>query len=232
MGSWLAGPSSPRPSSPGLESAGGWRSTMRNDARVVNCLAVRPGRVLLAINNGQATAERLVDRGVVVVPIDCGDSVGHAEVPTALRFSPGVSTRSRHTHGPTGGEDPVLGVRPARTLKGSRSQKSIPGICSESSPSNSDSKKLTQRSFPDAKLGGGTRGSRRGGRLFHLAARTRKPVDALAGPTAAGYANALCEASDRSASREYEGDALTQTTIRAACALSLAVSLERRQCYE
>ena len=122
--------------------------------------------------------------------------------------------------------------RPARTLKGSSSRESIPGICSGSSASNSDSKKLTKRPFPDAERGGGTRRSRRGGRLFHLAARTRKPVDALAGPTAAGYANAPCEASDRKASQEHEGDALTQTTIRAACAFSLAVSLERRQSYE
>ncbi len=41
-----------------------------DNPRVVNCLAVRPGRVLLAINNGDATAERLVRAGVEVVPID------------------------------------------------------------------------------------------------------------------------------------------------------------------
>ena len=37
---------------------------------VVNCLAVRPGKVLLAINNGDATAERLTKAGVEVIPID------------------------------------------------------------------------------------------------------------------------------------------------------------------
>jgi N-dimethylarginine dimethylaminohydrolase len=37
---------------------------------VVNCLAVRPGKVLLAINNGDATAERLTGAGVEVIPID------------------------------------------------------------------------------------------------------------------------------------------------------------------
>jgi N-dimethylarginine dimethylaminohydrolase len=41
-----------------------------DDPRVTNCLAVRPGRVLLAINNGDGTAERLVRRGVEVLPID------------------------------------------------------------------------------------------------------------------------------------------------------------------
>jgi N-dimethylarginine dimethylaminohydrolase len=41
-----------------------------DDPRVNNCLAVRPGKVLLAVNNGQATAERLVQAGVEVVPID------------------------------------------------------------------------------------------------------------------------------------------------------------------
>jgi N-dimethylarginine dimethylaminohydrolase len=41
-----------------------------DDPRVNNCLAVRPGKVLLAINNGQATADRLVGAGVEVVPID------------------------------------------------------------------------------------------------------------------------------------------------------------------
>lgn len=35
-----------------------------------NCLAVRPGKVLLAINNGQATAERLLKAGVEVISID------------------------------------------------------------------------------------------------------------------------------------------------------------------
>jgi N-dimethylarginine dimethylaminohydrolase len=41
-----------------------------DDPRVINCLAVRPGKVLLAINNGDATAERLVDHGVEVIPLD------------------------------------------------------------------------------------------------------------------------------------------------------------------
>ena len=35
-----------------------------DNPRVLNCLAVRPGKVLLAINNGDGTAERLVDHGV------------------------------------------------------------------------------------------------------------------------------------------------------------------------
>jgi N-dimethylarginine dimethylaminohydrolase len=37
---------------------------------VVNCLALRPGKVLLAMNNGDATAERLHKAGVEVMPID------------------------------------------------------------------------------------------------------------------------------------------------------------------
>jgi N-dimethylarginine dimethylaminohydrolase len=41
-----------------------------DNPRVANCLAVRPGKVLLAINNGDGTAERLVDHGVEVVPLD------------------------------------------------------------------------------------------------------------------------------------------------------------------
>jgi N-dimethylarginine dimethylaminohydrolase len=44
-----------------------------DNPRVVNCLAVRPGKVLLAINNGDGTAERLVDHGVEVVPLDYGE---------------------------------------------------------------------------------------------------------------------------------------------------------------
>jgi len=41
-----------------------------DDPHVVNVLALRPGKVLLAINNGDATAERLVSHGIEVVPID------------------------------------------------------------------------------------------------------------------------------------------------------------------
>ena len=41
-----------------------------DNPRVANVLAVRPGKVLLAINNGDGTAERLIDHGVEVVPID------------------------------------------------------------------------------------------------------------------------------------------------------------------
>lgn len=41
-----------------------------DDSRVTNVLAIRPGKVLLAINNGDATAERLTKLGVEVVPID------------------------------------------------------------------------------------------------------------------------------------------------------------------
>jgi N-dimethylarginine dimethylaminohydrolase len=41
-----------------------------DDPRVCNSLALRPGRVLLAINNGTGTAERLTQAGVEVVPLD------------------------------------------------------------------------------------------------------------------------------------------------------------------
>ncbi len=41
-----------------------------DDPRVVNSLAVRPGRVLYPINCGAATAERLSRAGVEVIPID------------------------------------------------------------------------------------------------------------------------------------------------------------------
>jgi len=41
-----------------------------DNPRVTNVLAVRPGKVLLAINNGDGTAERLTRAGVEVVPID------------------------------------------------------------------------------------------------------------------------------------------------------------------
>jgi N-dimethylarginine dimethylaminohydrolase len=41
-----------------------------DNPHVVNLLALRPGKVLLAINNGDATAERLVTNGIEVVPID------------------------------------------------------------------------------------------------------------------------------------------------------------------
>lgn len=41
-----------------------------DNPRVANCLSVRPGKVLLAINNGDATAGRLRDHGVEVVPLD------------------------------------------------------------------------------------------------------------------------------------------------------------------
>ncbi|RMF85871.1 MAG: amidinotransferase [Nitrospinota bacterium] len=41
-----------------------------DNPRVINCLAVRPGKVLLAINNGDATAERLAKAGVEVIPLD------------------------------------------------------------------------------------------------------------------------------------------------------------------
>ncbi|MBW2153758.1 MAG: amidinotransferase [Deltaproteobacteria bacterium] len=41
-----------------------------DNPRVTNVLAIRPGKVLLAINNGDGTAERLTKAGVEVVPID------------------------------------------------------------------------------------------------------------------------------------------------------------------
>jgi N-dimethylarginine dimethylaminohydrolase len=45
-----------------------------DNPRVANCLAVRPGKVLLAINNGEGTATRLADAGVEVVPLDYSES--------------------------------------------------------------------------------------------------------------------------------------------------------------
>jgi N-dimethylarginine dimethylaminohydrolase len=45
-----------------------------DNPRVVNCLAVRPGKVLLAINNGDGTAGRLADHGVEVVLLDYAES--------------------------------------------------------------------------------------------------------------------------------------------------------------
>jgi N-dimethylarginine dimethylaminohydrolase len=45
-----------------------------DNPRVVNCLAVRPGQVLLAVNNGEGTAARLRDHGVEVVPLDYSES--------------------------------------------------------------------------------------------------------------------------------------------------------------
>lgn len=37
---------------------------------VINSLAVRPGKVVLAINNGEGTAERMTKAGIEIVPID------------------------------------------------------------------------------------------------------------------------------------------------------------------
>jgi N-dimethylarginine dimethylaminohydrolase len=36
----------------------------------INCLAIRPGKVLFAINQGEGTAERLRENGIEVIPID------------------------------------------------------------------------------------------------------------------------------------------------------------------
>ena len=44
-----------------------------DESRVTNCLALRPGKVLLAINNGTGTAERLEKAGVEVVPLEYGE---------------------------------------------------------------------------------------------------------------------------------------------------------------
>ncbi|MBW2058435.1 MAG: amidinotransferase [Deltaproteobacteria bacterium] len=41
-----------------------------DNSMVLNCLALRPGKVLLAINNGEETAHRLEKAGVEVIPID------------------------------------------------------------------------------------------------------------------------------------------------------------------
>jgi N-dimethylarginine dimethylaminohydrolase len=41
-----------------------------DNPRVVNCLALRPGKVLLAVNNGDGTAERLRKSGVEVIALD------------------------------------------------------------------------------------------------------------------------------------------------------------------
>ena len=37
---------------------------------VANCLAIRPGKVLYAINNGEGTAERMIKAGIKIIPID------------------------------------------------------------------------------------------------------------------------------------------------------------------
>jgi N-dimethylarginine dimethylaminohydrolase len=49
-----------------------WRMEMhdQDSSSVVNCLALRPGTVLLAINNGTGTAERPEKAGMTVIPID------------------------------------------------------------------------------------------------------------------------------------------------------------------
>jgi N-dimethylarginine dimethylaminohydrolase len=50
-----------------------------DNPRVTNCLALGPGKVLLAVNNGEGTAERLTKAGVEVVGIDyseCQDNGG------------------------------------------------------------------------------------------------------------------------------------------------------------
>jgi N-dimethylarginine dimethylaminohydrolase len=41
---------------------------------VANCLAVHPGKVILAINNGEGTAERMTKAGIEIVPIDYSES--------------------------------------------------------------------------------------------------------------------------------------------------------------
>ena len=40
---------------------------------ITNCLAVSPGRVIVAINNGEGTVERMMKAGVEVVPIEYGE---------------------------------------------------------------------------------------------------------------------------------------------------------------
>lgn len=41
-----------------------------DDPMVINCLSIKPGKVILTINNGEGTAERLRQNGVEVIPID------------------------------------------------------------------------------------------------------------------------------------------------------------------
>jgi N-dimethylarginine dimethylaminohydrolase len=42
----------------------------KDDPMVINCLALAPGKVLYAINNGEGTANQLVKAGVEIIPID------------------------------------------------------------------------------------------------------------------------------------------------------------------
>lgn len=42
----------------------------KDNWNVINCLAVKPGRILLAINNGEETANELIKNGIEVIPID------------------------------------------------------------------------------------------------------------------------------------------------------------------
>jgi N-dimethylarginine dimethylaminohydrolase len=42
----------------------------RDNWNVINCLAIKPGKVILAINNGECTANELIKNGIEVIPID------------------------------------------------------------------------------------------------------------------------------------------------------------------
>jgi N-dimethylarginine dimethylaminohydrolase len=49
----------------------------QDSSSVLNCLALRSGTVVLAINNGTETAERLEQAGITVIPIDFSESQRH-----------------------------------------------------------------------------------------------------------------------------------------------------------
>src|SRR5262249_43310813 len=64
-----------------------------DNPRVANVLAVRPGKVLLAINNGDGTAESLVELDVADVPIDYGE---YQENGGVIHCSTAPLVRERH----------------------------------------------------------------------------------------------------------------------------------------
>ena len=41
-----------------------------DNSMVINCLAIKPGKILFAINGGEGTAERLRKHGIEIIPID------------------------------------------------------------------------------------------------------------------------------------------------------------------
>ena len=89
-----------------------------DNPRVLNCLAVRPGKVLLAINNGDGTAKRLVDHGVEV-----GGAASVRGVPAQRRrhplLDPAAGARSLPDAGRwrTGAAPTARSIWPSATTK-------------------------------------------------------------------------------------------------------------------